>query len=125
MLKRVAGSVLVLYAALLLPSCGSSSSSPSMPSGTPSANMVITITGINGNMSFSPNPAVVKAGQTVAWHNSGGTTHTATSDSGAFDTGNIGNGDTSGPITMSTAGAFNYHCAIHGSLMTGTLTVTQ
>jgi plastocyanin len=42
------------------------------------ADVIITIIADNGNMSFSPNPATVTRGQTVAWRNSAGAAHTAT-----------------------------------------------
>jgi len=90
--------------------------------GTP-ADITITITGINGSSSFSPNPANVVIGQTVSWVNNGGTTHTATADGGTFATGNIGNGSTSTPITITALGDLGYHCSIHPS-MVGTLHVT-
>jgi plastocyanin len=92
--------------------------------GAPAADVVITIGGIAGDMSFSPNPANVKVGQTVAWKNSGGTTHTATQDGGAFDTSSIANGATSGPITMNAVGTLGYHCTFHPS-MVGTINVTN
>ncbi len=120
-----------LAAGLLMSGCGggSSYSSPtSMPTAAPNpsatADVVITITGINGGMSFSPNPATIKVGQKVAWKNNGGTTHTATADAGAFDTGAIADGTTSSPITMSTGGTLSYHCSIHPS-MVGSLTVSS
>jgi plastocyanin len=78
---------------------------------------------MNGNLSYSPNPVSVQAGQTVVWRNADNTAHTATADAGGFDTGIIAAGAVSKAITMSTAGNFPYHCAIHGSAMTGTLTV--
>ena len=108
-----------LAAGAFLASC-KSKSNPMAP--TP-ADLTITITGINGSSSFSPNPATVRVGQTVAWKNNGGTTHTATANGGAFNTGDIGDGSLSPTITMSTQGSFDYHCAIHPS-MTGTLNVT-
>jgi plastocyanin len=79
---------------------------------------------MNGSQSFSPNPANVRVGQTVAWRNADSLAHTATADSRSFDTGTIGRNATSAPITMSSAGALPYHCALHPS-MTGTLNVTQ
>ncbi len=85
--------------------------------------MTITIVGILGNMSYAPTPASVKVGQTVAWHNSDVIAHTSTQDAGAWDTGAIGPGATSSPIKMTAAGAFNYHCAIHGFQMVSTLNV--
>jgi plastocyanin len=91
------------------------------PTATPPAQVTITINGIAGGMSFSPASATVSAGQSVVWQNADAITHTATG--GDFDTGPIGPGQTSAPVTFSTAGARPYHCTIHPS-MTGTLTVT-
>jgi plastocyanin len=87
--------------------------------------VTISIVGMNGSNSYSPNPGAVKVGQTVAWRNADSTPHTATADAGGFNTGNIAAGATSSPITMTTAGSFPYHCTIHGFAMVGTLTVTQ
>lgn len=118
-----------VFALTLSSACGgggSSSSSPTAPTPTPgsTADLVITITGMNGAQSFSPNPASVRVGQTVAWRNADSLPHTATADNRSFDTGTIGRNATSAPITMSSAGAFLYLCTIHPS-MTGTLNVTQ
>lgn len=121
----------LLAAGLLAGSCGGGGYN-SNPTPTPStsggggttADVIITINGINGDMSFSPNPATAKVGQKVAWRNNGGTEHTATQNAGAFDTGSIANGGTSTVITMSAAGSFAYHCNFHPT-MVGTLNVTQ
>ena len=115
---RVAAAV-VLTAAVSAVGC-SEDSNPAGP--VTGADVTITIVGNSGSMSFSPNPASVRVGQTVAWHNADGTTHTATDDGGAFDTGNIPSGSTSSPIQMGTAGSFPYHCSPHPT-MVGTLTV--
>jgi plastocyanin len=123
----------LLLVAATLGGCGGSSSytSPISPTPTPTptpnpggASVTITIVGMNGNLSYSPNPATVQVGQTVAWFNADSLAHTATADAGAFDTGTLNAGATSSPIAMTTAGSFTYHCAIHGFAMTGTLTVT-
>jgi plastocyanin len=111
--------VLVLGIGFVAVSC-KKKSNPAGPGTT--ADVTITITGISGASSFSPSPTTVTVGQTVAWKNSGGTTHTSTADGGAWNTGNITNGSTSAPIMMNTAGTFPYHCNIHPS-MTGSLTV--
>jgi plastocyanin len=114
--------------------CNGSSSSPTSPTvpaptgsgggttGGSSPDVTITIVGMAGSQSFSPNPGVVKAGQTVAWHNGDVITHTATADNGAFDTGAIAPGATSAAIKMTSAGSIGYHCSIHPS-MVGTLQV--
>jgi plastocyanin len=86
------------------------------------ADVTITINGMSGGMSFSPNPAAVKAGQTVAWRNADSISHTATGT--GFDTGTIPGGTTSAPITFTATGNLDYHCTIHPS-MVGTLSVTQ
>ncbi len=72
---------------------------------------------------FSPNPIQIAAGSTVTWTNNTGPRHTATSDTGAWTTGNIAPGGTSAAVAFPTAGTFPYHCAIHPS-MTGTVIVS-
>jgi plastocyanin len=103
---------------------GDDNKNPMNPGGgTP--DVTINITGQNGSSSYSPSPDTVTVGQTVAWHNANGTTHTATADNGSafnFGTGNVGAGSRSTAIQMNTVGTVNYHCAIHAG-MTGTLVV--
>jgi plastocyanin len=72
---------------------------------------------------FSPNPIRITAGSSVTWTNATAPTHTATSDTGAWTTGNIAPGGTSAAVAFPTAGTFPYHCAIHPS-MTGTVIVS-
>jgi plastocyanin len=117
----------MLLAALALaialpPGCSGRGSDVMTPPG--GADVVITIIGMNGGLSFTPNPASVQVGQTVAWHNADSMTHTATQDGGGFDTGGIARGATSAPVVMGSAGTLDYHCSIHPS-MTGTLDVTN
>ena len=85
--------------------------------------MTITINGMNGSLSFSPNPANVKVGQEIRWRNADSLAHTATQNGSGFDTGFLGANATSGPITIGAAGTVNYHCAVHPT-MVGTLNVT-
>jgi plastocyanin len=117
------GAMLVILT--LSAACGSNyaPTAPASPAPVVAADVTITINGMNGSLSFSPNPATVTAGQTVAWRNGDSVAHTATSDTGAFDTGTLTPGATSAPIMMSATGSLNYHCKIHPS-MVGTLTVT-
>jgi plastocyanin len=123
LLSRTAILALAALFGLTLYNCGGDNSTPTTPSspGT-TADVMITIQGQAGNMSFSPNPATVRAGQTVAWRNADSLTHTATQDASGFDTGNITAGATSTPILFNTAGSLSYHCSIHPS-MVGTVTV--
>jgi len=105
---------------LFTAACGDDSPAPSP---TPSADVTIMIQGNRGNQSYSPNPQTVRVGQTVAWRNADSSAHTSTQDiTAGFNTGNLAGGATSTPITMSVAGTFPYHCAIHPS-MVGTITV--
>ena len=66
---------------------------------------------------FRPNPIQIKAGDSVTWTNNAGLSHTATSDTGAWDTGILATGATSSPVAFPTAGTFTYHCAIHPSMV--------
>jgi plastocyanin len=67
------------------------------------------------NFAFSPATITVTVGTTVTWTNNDGATHTVTSDTGAFDSGNIANGKTYSR-TFSQAGTFAYHCTIHPNM---------
>jgi plastocyanin len=100
----------------------SSSSSPTNPTPTPAADVTIVIQGNRGNQSFSPEPAMMRVGQSVAWRNADSITHNATQDASRFATPNLGAGTTSAPIAMNTAGTFTYHCTIHPGMI-GTLVV--
>ncbi len=116
----------VAFAALLVAvACGSSTSpvtpTPPAPTGGGGGNSTASVT--IANFAFAPASITVKAGQTIAWQNNDSTTHTATADGGAFDTGSIAPGATRS-ITMSAPGTFSYHCAIH-PFMTASVTVTQ
>jgi plastocyanin len=93
------------------------------PSPTPGV-ITINIVGMNGNRSYSPNPASVTVGQQVRWRNADSIAHTATQDGSGFDTGSIAPGATSAPITLSVAGTVNYHCSFHPS-MVGSLNVAN
>ncbi len=129
-MKSVLAVFAVILAVAFAAACGSSYSSPSSTTGSgamgtgtaTAADVTITIAGMNGSNSYSPSPANVKAGQTVAWRNADSIAHTATGN--GFDTGAIASGATSAPITFSTAGTINYHCSFHPS-MVGTLSVSQ
>jgi plastocyanin len=101
--------------------CGKSNATPTAPSGGGgggSAAVIITIVGMNGNQSFTPNPATVPAGQTVAWKNADSTTHHIVQDGGGFDAGNVAPGATSIAVTA-PAGSVSYHCSIHPSMVGG------
>lgn len=74
---------------------------------------------------FNPNPIVVTIGvnNTVVWVNDDSMMHTATSDTGAWDTGDILPGQ-SASITFTTPGTYTYHCSPHPT-MVGTVIVQE
>jgi len=118
------GTVVVL-GALAIYGCNSKKKNPMAPGG--GADVTISITGQNGTSSFSPNPANITVGQTVAWKNNDPSTsmvHTATQDGGGFDTGQLAHGSTSAAATITTSGDLPYRCSNHPGTMTGTLHVT-
>lgn len=92
------------------------SSTPTSPSApAPPSAMVITITGQNGNRSFSPNPASV-GGAVVVFRNTDSVVHRIRLNNGAIDTGDIPAGATSREVTMPATGT-NYHCSIHPTMI--------
>ena len=107
--------VLILAAALLL-GCASYSTPTTTPT-TPSSGNAVSIS----NFSFTPGTLTVAAGTTVTWTNNDSTTHTVTSDTGAFGSGNLTPGS-SFSHTFAGPGSYAYHCSIHTS-MRGTVTV--
>ena len=74
------------------------------------------------DLAFSPASVTVLVGDTVTWTNSDPQVHTATSDDGSWDAGNIAANGGTGAFVFTTAGTFPYHCTIH-TQMTGTVTV--
>jgi plastocyanin len=115
---RLSRLVLALAIAVLVSACGSSSDSTptaQQPKASPDA---ITI----DNFKFGPATLTVKQGASVTVTNRDSTTHTATADGGAFDTGDLDPG-ASKTITLSRAGRYAYHCQIH-AFMKGTIVVS-
>lgn len=115
--------ILILVLGLTALSC-KKKSNPVAPGG--GADVTIDIV-TDGAGAFGSGPDTVLLGQTVAWHNTRGMTHTATSNGGPaggqWNTGNIVGGSTSNPIQMNTVGTYPYICLIHPTTMTGTLVV--
>jgi plastocyanin len=67
------------------------------------------------NFAFSPATLTVKVGTAVTWTNKDSATHTVTSDSGVFDSGNVAVNATYS-YTFTKAGTYAYHCSIHTSM---------
>src|SRR6266567_545182 len=109
---RVLVATVMVGVSLSVWGCGSSTTdssstpiSPTPPSTTPAPTptptiVTINVVGINGAQSFSPNPATLPAGQMVVWHNIDSITHRVVLNDGSLDTGNIGPGASSRPMTI-------------------------
>ena len=92
--------------------------------GYTAGNVTTTTTGALvtiADFSFAPQAITITKNQYVTWKNTGATTHTATDNASAWNTGGIGAGGVTW-ISFSTPGAYAYHCSIHPG-MTGTITV--
>jgi plastocyanin len=122
--NRFLAGVAILFAIVMISDSCSKSSSAYMNGTTggtggtgagPGANEVF----IQG-MTFTPGSLSVTAGTTVKWTNKDQVTHTVTSTTNVFDSGNVPpNGTFS--YTFATAGTYSYFCKIH-TYMTGTVT---
>lgn len=79
------------------------------------------------NLSFSPGKVDIKAGGTVTWHlRASGTSHNVEMDTQGAPFSSSGTPSADQDFTspaFNTPGTYNYHCAVHGSAMTGTVVV--
>ncbi len=73
------------------------------------------------DFAFAPATLTIAAGDTVVWTNDDPIIHTATSVNGAFDSGDLDQGD-SYSLTFTTPGTYDYLCTPHPS-MTGRIVV--
>ena len=110
-LRMTCALLLLTFAA----ACSSSSTTPSSPTnGTP-------VSMVNGSSTltttaYSPNPVTIAVGGTVTWMNNDVTAHTATDDSGTFNSGSIAPGGQFSR-TYPSAGTFPYHCTLHPNMV--------
>jgi plastocyanin len=74
-----------------------------------------------GDNFFQPGSITVQAGSAVEWKNTGNLPHTATADSGAFDSGMLKKDKTFSQV-FEVPGAFPYVCSFHPE-MVGTVVV--
>jgi len=105
-------------AAVMIAGCTSSTPSPSSsPQMSTASQNSVAMKGL----AFNPSALTISKGANVTWTNDDSTTHTVTSDTGAFDSGNLSPGN-SFTHQFNETGTFPYHCTIHPS-MKGTITV--
>jgi hypothetical protein len=112
--------IAVLTAAVSASRCGGGdSSTPTNPGNgdnTPSS-VTVTITGVTGNSSYSPNPVQKAAGQQLVFKNNDMTTaagHHIVMDDGSADFGNLSPGAASAAKAVTTG---NFHCMNHPSMV--------
>lgn len=117
--------VLAIVSAVLLAACGGGSgygsstpTSPTSNGGNTSGSTTVTVTirGVNGKLSFSPNPAQVPAGQLVVFKNADVVTHHIMLDDRSLQTADIAPGATSAALPVGAANVA-YHCTIHPSMV--------
>ena len=120
--------LMTLMLAAVGAACGGSSygSNNNGPSVTPVPSGPNTVLAPNGaylgnGINFTPGTLTVSAGTTVLWGNNDVTTHTVTSDAGAFNSNNLSSGDKF-QVKFDNPGQYKYHCSIH-PFMTGTIVV--
>ncbi len=77
------------------------------------------------NYIYSPSTLSIKAGTKVTWTNSDSVPHTVTSDTNGLLSSPILNPGQSYSYTFTAVGTTNYHCAIHPTMMGGSVTVIQ
>lgn len=65
---------------------------------------------------YGTNPLVIQQGTTVKWTNGDTVEHTATSDTGVWDSGNIAPGSDFS-FKFDNVGSFPYHCTIHPGMV--------
>jgi len=64
------------------------------------------------NYAYSPDTVTIDAGETVTWTNFDAEDHTATDNSGLYDSGHIATSQ-SFSFTFTTPGTYPYHCTVH------------
>ena len=104
---------------LLLGGCKDNSTNPNNSQPPPAGSTTTTIA-LAGNV-FTPASPTIAKHTTITWYNNSGVTHTSTSNTGIWDTGDIDAGN-SKTTTFDSTGTFPYYCKYH-PMMVGTITV--
>lgn len=102
-----------LVAALALLVLGAGAPTPAQAGGTHAIEIA--------DFAFTPATLTIAVGDSVTWTNADAVVHTATSTSGAFDSGDLATGE-SYTLTFSAPGTYDYLCTPHPT-MTGRIVV--
>jgi plastocyanin len=111
----------VVGAVVMIAGCASYSTPSPSPSSSPQVSTARQNSVTMKGLAFNPSSLTIIKGANVTWTNDDSTTHTVTSDTGAFESGNLSPGN-SFTHQFSDTGTFPYHCSIH-TFMKGTITV--
>jgi len=74
------------------------------------------------NIAYQPKSVTISKGGTVTWTNKDSVDHTVTGDNITMESGTL-SPDQTFSFTFNQTGVFRYHCSIHGTIMSGTVTV--
>ena len=107
-------------AVVLLSACGDDSGNTNTPPATSGA-ATASATVVIKDVKFVNASVRVSRGGQVVFDNQDTQPHTATADTGSFDTDSIAAGARK-PITFDKTGTFTFHCSFH-PFMTGTVVV--
>ena len=121
----------IIFIALLAGTIGSCRAATGPDGGTqPSGGNNSTPTITVANNRFTPDTVTIAAGQAVTWKwnacaSDGYGGSACTDHKVLFSDGSASPAQSSGSFSKSfpTAGTYAYHCAIHGTIMTGTIVV--
>jgi plastocyanin len=102
-------------ASTILAACGGGGGGPASSSSPPPSAVTISVRGVAGSQSFSPNPAQA-AGQSTVFRNDDVIVHRVLLNDGSIDTGDIAPGASSRAVMMPAAGT-NYHCSLHPTMI--------
>jgi plastocyanin len=111
----IATSAVFLY----LNGCKDTSTGPAYTQPVMTGQNTVTIS--MAGSAFSPASQTITRHTTIIWNNNSGITHTSTSNTNVWNTGDIAPGG-SATTTFDSTGTYPYHCRYH-SMMVGTITV--
>lgn len=113
-MRRISAAVLAAIAAAACGGGGGAPAAPNVPADT--TPITITIRGIQGAQSFSPNPAAVPAGRMVIWRNADSQVHRVRLMDGTVDTGDLQPGASSQPMPLGNVSK-PYTCSLHPNMV--------
>jgi plastocyanin len=128
----------VAFAAAVLTGCGSdgdnspaptAAAATATPTATPTSQEAVpAVVKVSiGDNFYKPKNLTIVRGQSISWRNQGAVAHTVTSNSDSsvkFDSSTLEPG-AAYALKPTTVGKLSYSCSIHGTVQSGTITVTR